>query len=218
MVEYAQEYNLDIIAVNATRIIYNEVDRTTSKAILFGGVEHGKIKSGEEYLVHCIINKKFSISVCNRMYKTSLIKHNNMYFKNNILHEDENWTPKIILLAERVGYYNINFYNYVIRSGSITQTNDKRKHIQDLIDTCIELEKIYSNQVKNSENRKILKDYLVKLYINTSTLGEYNGEFYKKIVDKKFLSRNAYFLKTKLELMVFNLNIYLYRYIKIRLT
>lgn len=210
----ARENRLDVVCGNAYRIKFK--DSYSSKSIMIGGTSNNKVMTGEEYLVDCINYRKFSVAVWTRMYRRDLILKNNIYFTKGLLHEDENWTPKLLLAAERVGYLDYTFYNYIIRDNSITQTEDRRKHIFDIIKTCRELESEYNKLTINKVNKRVLKDYLVRLYINTCTFGEYDKKFYTSIIDKRFLLRNSYFIKTRLESFVFILNISLYRYLKLR--
>ncbi|MBP2114403.1 glycosyltransferase [Paenibacillus silagei] len=212
LLAYANENRLDVVCGNAYRI----KDANSSKYIMIGGTSNNKVMTGEQYLVDCIKYKKFSVAVWTRMYRRDLIQNNNIYFTRGLLHEDENWTPKLLLAAERVGYLNYSFYNYLIRDNSITQTGDKRKHVADVIKTCVELELEYNKLNINRVNKRVLKDYLVRLYINTCTFGEYDKKIYSSQIDKKFLIRNSYLFKTKLEIIVFILNISLYRSIKLR--
>lgn len=216
LVFYAKKNNLDIVCGDAYRVISSDSNSIPNKTILLGGGSDGKIMDGEEYLVDCIYKKSFCVAVWTRMYSTKLIKKNNIYFIKGLLHEDENWTPKVILKAKRVGYFNFAFYNYIIRNNSITQTENRKKHIIDVLKTCEELENEYNRVINSKTTKKILKDYLVRLYINTCTYGEYDKKFYRSKVDKGFVLRNSYFLKTKIEALVYFLNISLYRYIKLK--
>lgn len=216
MVSYAKENNLDIVCADAYRITANDNDSIINKTVLVGGVSNGKVMTGEEYLVDCIYKRKFSVAVWTRMYSTKLIKGNNIYFIKGLLHEDENCTPKILLAAKRVGYFSFAFYNYIIRNNSITQTTNRKKHIIDVLKTCRDLEVEYDKSVISIKSKKVLKDYLVRLYINTSTFGEYDKKFYKSKIDKKFILRNSYFLKTRIEAIIYFFSISLYRYIKIK--
>ncbi len=216
MISNAKEGNLDIVCADAYRSIANNSDSIINKTILVGGVSSGKVMTGEDYLVDCIHKRKFSVAVWTRMYRTKLIKENNIYFIKGLLHEDENWTPKVMLSAKRVGYFSFAFYNYVIRDNSITQTANRKKHILDVLKTCTELETEYDRRVISIKNKKILKDYLVRLYINTSTFGEYDKDFYKSKIDKKFIFRNSYLLKTRIETVIYSFSISLYRYIKVK--
>lgn len=215
---HAKEKELDIVCGDVNRLTLNEEDLKYEVTKIFGGTAPFKVFAGEDYLAECIKLKKYSVAVWTRMYKTSLIKENKIYFKVGLLHEDENWTPRILLAAKKVGYYNVPIYNYFIRDGSITQVKNKQKHIADVLATCNELEELYENHEMEKINRKILIDYLARLYINTCTFGEYESQYYLSLVDKKFPIKNSFFFKTKVEALIYFININLYRSIKIKLS
>ena len=51
-----------------------------------------------------------------------------LYFYPNILHEDEEWIPRVILNSEHIGFNNTILYRYRInRFGSITATQDIKR-------------------------------------------------------------------------------------------
>lgn len=66
--------------------------------------------------------------------KASLLKTPSGKFKEGIYFEDVDWTPRILMKAERVSSTDQIVYNYLFRSGSITRDNDlpkKRKVAND---------------------------------------------------------------------------------------
>lgn len=213
MISFARLNQLDIVCCNAYKIINDEYE--TRNSIIVGGTTD-QIMSGQEYLIDSIIKKKYTAAVWTRMYKTSLLKNKSIFFKKGILHEDEDWTPRVLLAANRVGYYNFTFYNYIVREGSITQVQNREKHIRDVIATCNELVKTINHLKIDCLSKKILNDYYARLYMNTVTYGVYNKKTYKDIIDKKFVIRNAYFIKSKAEAFVYFFNEQLYRYIKLK--
>lgn len=216
LVTYAKEENLDIVCGDTYRVTEERNNTSMTKTLLFGGTTNNKVITGEEYLVDSINKKRYSVAVWTRMYSTELIKNNHIYFKKGILHEDEQWTPRVLLAAKKVGYLSFPFYNYIIREDSITQIADKKKHITDVISTCNELDYEYNKLNISKKSKKVLKDYLARLYMNTCTFGKYDSEFYTDIISKKFPLRNAWFIKTRVEVIVYALSISLYRYIKVR--
>lgn len=62
---------------------------------------------------------------CQFMMKRSLLE--NCLFKEGIYFEDVEWTPRILLKAERVSSVNTIVYNYLYRVGSITRGADEEK-------------------------------------------------------------------------------------------
>lgn len=212
LLDFAIDKDLDIGCADAYRV--TQIGDNIEQSILISGNNPNQVLSGEEYLVNAIDNKKYSVAVWTKIYRSRLIKENHVYFKKGLYHEDEKWTPEVMLKANRVAYMNYPFYYYMIRKNSITQTGDRKKHIKDVIETCEKLSKEFNTIIKDEKNKKILIDYLVKLYINTSLFGNYNKQFYSSIISKKFALNNSYKFLTKVEATIFYINPKMYRILK----
>jgi len=59
---------------------------------------------------------------------------NNCRFTPGIYFEDAEWTPRMLIKAERVSSVGTIAYNYLLRSGSITMSEDKQKQRKVLED------------------------------------------------------------------------------------
>lgn len=208
---YAENENLDIVSANAYQV--KESNITT----LFSGYSEDVV-NGKTFLVESIKNKKYLAAVWLRLYKTNLLKRNNLFFKVGLLHEDEQWTPYVLMNATRVGYLDYSFYYYLMRSGSITQMENREKHIKDISATCEELIN-YINKTKSSVyEERVINDYFVRLYMNTVTYGKYSHKTYCEIISKTFPIKNAYLPKTRAKALLFLLNEKLYRKIVLQIT
>ena len=65
--------------------------------------------------------------------RTDYIRKNKFYFAKGLLHEDEEWVPKILLNAKSIAYNNTCFYCYRIdREGSITKTPNIKREFDKL--------------------------------------------------------------------------------------
>ena len=75
--------------------------------------------------------------------KTDLVKKSSNRFKEGIFFEDVEWTPRIILQADRIASTDLMVYNYLFRSGSISrsQSDERKKKVladqYQLIDSMI---------------------------------------------------------------------------------
>lgn len=58
---------------------------------------------------------------CQFMIRKSLLETNRIWFKTGIIFEDTEWTPRVLLKAERVQSFDKIVYNYLQREGSITK-------------------------------------------------------------------------------------------------
>lgn len=85
------------------------------------------IYSGEYLLTNAIIEAP----VWRFLIKKTLVDENNLRFYPNILHEDEEFTPRLFLVAQKVMITNDVVYNYFIRTNSITQ--DLKRREQSLV-------------------------------------------------------------------------------------
>lgn len=86
------------------------------------------------------------------LFRTALIKDNNLFFDTNAYIDDTPWLPKVLSLAKRVDSINLKRHFYTIRDGSLVrsgrQNTDKIISAQKwLIDELI-------NQLGQTENEK----------------------------------------------------------------
>lgn len=73
-----------------------------------------------------------NVCVCGGFYRRSFLIENNLYFEPGIYHEDNYFTPQVLLAAKHVSSINEDVYAYRIRKGSIT-AHVTEKHIKDLL-------------------------------------------------------------------------------------
>lgn len=203
--------NLDIVAGNAVL----EADGEDKKYLDITKHDKNKVTNGLEYYVSSNEADFFQASVCIYMYKRELILENNLFFEKGILHEDEEWTPRVMINAKRVKYINFIFYHYTAsRENSIMNSKDKTKNMVDLFNTYKKLEKIFNETEASREQHKEMNDYLCRVYINACVLEPVNQKVYKENVDYKFILRNAKKTKTKIKLLIFLIRKKLYRKLK----
>lgn len=123
--------------------------------------------SGEEALHRELVyNGKYMAMAQCGIYDRCFLAEQNLLFKMGILHEDEQWSPRVELSAQKVMYIDVTFYNYIIRNGSITQSNNKVKNARDLLTTCQELRGVYCT-IGNQNLKKLLLNYIAKLYMHS---------------------------------------------------
>lgn len=76
-------------------------------------------------------------SGCVALYRKDFLISNSLFFRDSIVHEDQEFTPRAYCLANRIAYVNIPAYNYWVRSDSIMTSPDKRvKKATDLLIIC----------------------------------------------------------------------------------
>lgn len=77
-------------------------------------------------------NNNLRASACGYIFHKSIL--GTLRFTPGLLHEDEEFTPLLMLRAERVFTGNCKAYYYRPRKESITHGSDKRQHLQRLAD------------------------------------------------------------------------------------
>lgn len=151
------------------------------------------------------------MAACLYVYRRQFLQDHGLRFKKGILHEDEQFTPRAFLAAQRTVNSHICFYHYVIRNGSITTSPDLRKNASDFLSTCHELEQIYS-QIPDLYLRDRMTDLLAEKYLSLFQ----RGKLYRWGSDycpKRYLLQLAKFPKNRLKAMLFALSPRLYWHI-----
>ena len=197
----------DIIVGNANRLINGERIPMNHKYI-----NNTSMISGKDYLKYELKNGTMHMVAWLNMYRVEFLNKNNFRFKVGLLHEDEHFTPRVFLNAEKVIATDIVFYNYLIREGSITTVENKVKNALHIIQICNELEEIYS-QIDDLYLKRLLNDNLLTKYLNAFQIGGLYRQEYADIIDKQFLNNKALSMKNKLKVLLFKFNSTLYYYI-----
>lgn len=133
------------------------------------------------------------------VYRTDFLRKHDLYFKKGILHEDEHWSPRVMLCAEKIMRIEYAYYNYFIRENSITQSCNAKRYY-DLIDTVHELRTIYAN-CGNEEVEQYGRQYLAKLYMNAAAHLIVAGEEYQP--DASLYRNGMIGAKNKLKAILF---------------
>lgn len=194
-----------------SKMVVGPVDVIVGEAIVEScniNLRHAELKkrcyTGEEYLKKSFETGKCPMAAWLNVYNRLFLLDNDLRFKYGILHEDEQFTPRVFLKAKKVLYTGIEFYHYVVREESITTKKDKRKNMVDLYTTCLELEVIY-----NHLEDEVLKGYLLNSLCDKYLSMYYTGALYKygeEYTYKEFLMKNAMLKKTKLKVILFCLS------------
>ena len=175
---------------------------------------HGKTKEifectpmkSEEFFLRCLKFNLVYAPVWVNIYKRRLFIDNNLYFKEGIYHEDEEFTPRAILNSKNISIYYKNFYIYRQREGSITKSKLDIKKGRDVFNICLDLEK-YCSTIKDYNLKKAFKNYLA----NISLEQIYKYKFVKVNKDiKKFILRNSTTIGSKIKSYLLNMNVYIY--------
>lgn len=119
----------DVVYFNAR--VYNEETQRYGSEI---DIPNIKNMDGQAYFaaIHDKPRNMPCVCVWGGVFSRSFLKENSLYNEPGIYHEDNYFTPQVLLAAKKVSSINEYVYAYRIRKGSIT-ANVKEKHIKDLL-------------------------------------------------------------------------------------
>lgn len=166
-----------------------------------------RVYSTSEYLEN--LGKKIEYLACSpyMVYKHEFIVSNSFRFYNGILHEDELWTPAILLKSERICWTNVLVYYHFMRKGSITQSNNYKKRGTSLIVVLKELLRIESFISNPHASR--LREQWAFLFLETVVFLEASQEVTKKF-SRTIALKFATSKKTKIKSLIYMLSPKLY--------
>lgn len=142
--EEACNNQLDMMLMN-----YQKIFPDSSTALLGSSSYHiesnnEKVVSGKDF----VVRRSYPPMIWAYAYRRTFISNNNLSFLS-IGHEDEEFTPKAIYLAQRIKYYPLTFYNYFQNSESYMNSY-KESNFYDMITAMHSL-----NQFKLAHQKEI---------------------------------------------------------------
>lgn len=157
--------------------------------------------SGKEYL-KCMQRQYVQVSFCAQflLCRRAFVEENALRFQEGILHEDELWTPILLLKAERVYYSGIYFYNHFERSGSIMHSKNHDRRVASVMKICQQLQQIYGEYPK--EETTYLRDRMSMIYLSTARYVN-NVREYIAPLGRAFPMKNARKLRTLCKSVLF---------------
>lgn len=163
---------------------------------------------GKEYLKRSLAVGKAPMAAVLNLIRRDFLNENSLRFKKGILHEDERFTPEMLLLAKSVVYSGESFYHYIVREGSITTAPDYRRNVTDLYNSALELREIYLT-VSDKTLQRYLLDSLVSKYLTWYVEGRLHAAE-REYTHKRFVLRNAKRKKTVAKAWLFAISPKLY--------
>ena len=176
-----QKDKLDVMVGNMR---YYTPEKTGDSLFRSDVVKNSGIVNGIDFFWNLFQKPKcFREEVVDDIYKREFLVKNNIWFNENIVHEDSEFTPLVYLKAEKVKYIGRAFYFYRQRTGSI-MNKVSEKSIVSLESICekffIECKNLDSIKGKEVLSSLILSFYSVVVY------KRYNGAGDWKRVHKRY--------------------------------
>lgn len=118
------------------------------------------IYTGKEYLLKCLQTGGLRVEVGRHLYRTDFLRTNGLQFCKGILHEDEEFTPRVLLQAQRVVLTGQEIYYYDnCRAGSITHAEGlSTRRVQDRLRIYDSLAEIYRTVTPRALRRRLQDD------------------------------------------------------------
>ena len=115
----------------------------------------------------------------------------NCHFKDGVYFEDTEWTPRLLIKAQKVTSTDLMGYNYLVRQGSITQSVDERKKRKVLDDKLLLID-LLQEQMIAVDDRRWFEGMVSQTVI--SIIGYVCNNFYseKNVVCKALKSKGVF--------------------------
>lgn len=165
-------------------------------------VDENIVKSGHVYFADNLRNGCLYSAVWLKCVRFNLFYNGKLRFKDGLLHEDELWTPQLMIMANTIMYIDNKLYFYYQRPGSIMHTEKRQKNYSDAKSVFYELEKIYLTSLLPKKELNIYRSYLSRKMIGICQMDKENVHAHDKI----FIKRNAKDLKSRVQMILFMIN------------
>jgi glycosyltransferase involved in cell wall biosynthesis len=151
---------------------------------------------GDDFLIKYLQKNRFESAVWQRCYRTEYLRDNNLRFRPNVYHEDEDWSIDTIINASSIeDHSNKKIYCYRINLNSITNDfTKKNKRASDIFNISIDKIESYKYYPSNYKLRRLILDYYSRLIMFSIQLdADYD-------IDKLLVSFNfSYLLRSKIK-------------------
>lgn len=200
--EIRKHPDLDAIVYNGLEEEQGEISQMRS------GPQAGELFGGKEYLLWHYKTRSLSVEACLYAYRREFLQKNHLQFKEGILHEDVEFTPRAMLQAGRVLELDQPLYHYIIRGDSISTAKNMQKNIRDLYQTLEQQVRIAEHQ--SPELQKWMKNAALDSYLNMVQTARMYQKKYRPLLKKRFLWGKAATPWNHFRVLVCTCNVRLY--------
>lgn len=186
LLKKAEEEDLDIVEGKVVELFETKCNIELGTNLL--NRKDSKIMNGDEYFSNTIKNNEYLTSAWCRIFKKELLE-NKVYFMPGIKFEDEEFSPRAIIPANRVQYLNIPFYIYRRRDNSITTDMFKDDKWYTSYRKIIDSLEEYAKKIENKKSYVCLKNRIGQLALsvlkNPIAYGASQSQIEKIIIEVK---------------------------------
>lgn len=137
-------------------------------------------------------------------YRRDFLLMNNLFFEDDLLHEDELWSHQVLLKAETVQYINKRVYLYRNRPGSVMNpiNEDMTKRIESVIYVYTSLYKLCDDVMSDDPIKRLYEANLTRRYMYMIYLYRFYRNGYGNRIDTKLLWEKNDSIKYKIKLLL----------------
>lgn len=196
IIERLEEYKCDVLVCQSRTVDDNG---KTENEVNYS-IESG-LYTSEGYMEALNQNPK-SIIFCAQYHicRTKFLLDNKFEFYKGIIHEDELWTPQLLLKAESIYYSGLNVYYHYMREGSIMHSDKlERSGECDLLVT----KKLFDIYDKTKRSDLIyLRDHAADTFLQA--IWKIPGFLERKErIERALPLKNSRYLKTRLKAVLY---------------
>lgn len=183
----------------------NDIDFDYGIILNHAGLDNKHVMTGLDAMIDQINDHgKYAMTAwlmaCNREF----LLNNDLIFETDLIHEDELWTPQVLLHASAVYYLQETVYCYRIRPESIIGSSSKNQelHAKALVYIMNSLYKLYNDQIEDISIRNvILAEWADKYMWGFADFDIYRYEF-KNQVNRFDILHSSKGFKNKIKCMI----------------
>ena len=204
--EEVEKNNLDFVIADFE---YDYEDKSKNYRIQRIDKIKNKVMNGREFYDLGIKTKSIMSIVVNKLYKRDFLIENNIWFLENVIYEDMEFTPKVYYLADKVKYIDEVIYAYRQREGSIT-SNININNLDSYLIVAESLNQFNKNYKSNVLHNSELYMYVnlikkLKFLENKNQINELKQELKKRNIVNKLMKSNKFKYKVFGFLYILNL-------------
>lgn len=152
---------------------------------------NSKVMKGEDFYINCNKKMEHKAVVWLSFWKREFIDKNQLYFYEDIVHEDEIYISEGFLKADRVKYIPKNLYRRRVRDDSIMTSKLSEVRIKSNVIIANETYKLLIRENIKEDTKQILLAWIRKYYSNAIgfcdvlNLNTWRREIIKDMINKK---------------------------------
>ena len=150
--------------------------------------------NGKQYLLEHFRDRNLNVEACLYAYRRAFLNEHDLRFREGILHEDVEFTPRIMMQCGKVVELPDRLYHYLVRENSIS--------------TLREQDQMAEHQ--EPELKKWMKNAILDSYLNMVQTARMYQKQYRKLLDKRFLLGKAVTNWNRFRVLVCLINVRLY--------